>query len=669
MKLKTTPVLGTTSQTGWSRVFSNSDNSFVCLLTVSGQSARNVGLELFENLQNATIDSSEIAYQLLLDLQEKAQEKAVELELAAGFFEAERAVFACVKAQILLKRNEKVGLLLAASEDLKIIAGKPQVGDAYVFATSNATRFFPEIEQKLIQGFDVDTIVTSIIPGIHSLSDSSLSALLFIALEAESKSVDVELALQEELADYQQEVSRLEIKPAAQIASELDRNSLLEEPAQLSLGQKASKQFKLKIPQLPWRQSLAWLKKVLRIGATLGQKIFTKVKKSSQKFPQASRKFFEQDGIYVGQESRRRQLTRNLLIGALVAAPLIIFIFWYFLTARVQARLARSYLVPLQERLIQTKSKLEAEPLAARHETEIILEELDVLKEKFAKERFALKLVHSQADQASKFYESISGREEFQELPVFFDLRLVSADFISQAADASGKIAIFLDKEKNILVQLDLETLQAKELKGASGLKLNNLSFTGKQIYLLGQGIHSLDLNDQLAQLKIEGDSNREGNLISFFGDYLYVFNPDKRNLYRYAPGEEGEYSDPIGWLTDKQGLDFSLVKTMQIDGDIWLGTSDGAIWKFSRGENQDFTISGLKEVFSSPINLFTKEDLEYLYVLEPEKNRLVVLQKNGEFVKEIKSQTLSSTNQLIVNEAMKKAFGVSGSLLYEIEL
>jgi hypothetical protein len=52
------------------------------------------------------------------------------------------------------------------------------------------------------------------------------------------------------------------------------------------------------------------------------------------------------------------------------------------------------------------------------------------------------------------------------------------------------------------------------------------------------------------------------------FNTYLYVFNPQERNIYRYLQNAEG-LSDPIGWLTDKQGLEFDTITSMAIDGDV----------------------------------------------------------------------------------------------------
>ena len=77
-------------------------------------------------------------------------------------------------------------------------------------------------------------------------------------------------------------------------------------------------------------------------------------------------------------------------------------------------------------------------------------------------------------------------------------------------------------------------------------------------------------INGLYGQLKEEGDSDRGGTFLQVYSSYLYIFNPEKRNIYRYVV-KDGKLSEPIGWLIDKQNLDFTNIESMIIDGDVWL--------------------------------------------------------------------------------------------------
>jgi hypothetical protein len=110
-------------------------------------------------------------------------------------------------------------------------------------------------------------------------------------------------------------------------------------------------------------------------------------------------------------------------------------------------------------------------------------------------------------------------------------------------------------------------------------------------------------------------------------------------------------------------------LQSFAIDSDVWLTTKTGEIIRLRTGRKEAFTINGLKENFSSPITLYASDTTENLYILEPTKNRLVILTKEGEFLREVKSSTLASTNGLVVNEEAKKAFVISGALVFEVGL
>jgi hypothetical protein len=47
----------------------------------------------------------------------------------------------------------------------------------------------------------------------------------------------------------------------------------------------------------------------------------------------------------------------------------------------------------------------------------------------------------------------------------------------------------------------------------------------------------------------------------------------------------------------------------------------------------------------------------------------MVILSKNGEFLREVKSSTLAASTGIVASETLRKAFVLSGSLVYEINL
>jgi hypothetical protein len=192
-----------------------------------------------------------------------------------------------------------------------------------------------------------------------------------------------------------------------------------------------------------------------------------------------------------------------------------------------------------------------------------------------------------------------------------------------------------------------------------------------KFLYFLGQGLFRFTLSGtDVAKIVENPDATiTGGQSLGVFGSYVYVLNKEQNNVFRYTTNDEQLDSKPVAWVQTSEAVDFSTVQNFSIDGDVWFGTQDGQVRKFTSGKEASFTVSGLKEAFSTPITVFTKPDLQNLYILEPQKSRVVVLNKKGEFIKEVKSSTLAATTGVVASEKLGKAFALSGSLVFEINL
>jgi DNA-binding beta-propeller fold protein YncE len=107
----------------------------------------------------------------------------------------------------------------------------------------------------------------------------------------------------------------------------------------------------------------------------------------------------------------------------------------------------------------------------------------------------------------------------------------------------------------------------------------------------------------------------------------------------------------------------------MTIDGKIWVTTNNGGIFAFAQGTKQSFTVTGMLQPFNGPLMIYTSPDLPFLYVLEPSQQRLVILNKDGVYQKQIISKDLGVTTDLVVTEDGKTAYLLAGSSVYSVGL
>lgn len=356
------------------------------------------------------------------------------------------------------------------------------------------------------------------------------------------------------------------------------------------------------------------------------------------------------------------------LLGSIVAATL-----YFHVTRTKQMTEAATLIAPIETKMEGIKKNASQDPLGSRQQTEEVISQLELLLPTMKSKPITVHALQEELDKVRGFYNTISGKQEINILPTFFDLRLVQSDFLASKIAFSDQTLLFLDTGKKKLLSLDVTKKQPLDIPIGDVGQAKDFSYDSKNIFVLSNGIYQVNIGQSLAtassQIKTEDDANRDAQYIRMYGKNIYIFNKSKSTIYRYAPSDVGGYSAPITWLRPDQSVDLSTVSSFAVDGDIWVTNQNGKIHRFSAGQEVPFVSIGLKDDFTTPTTLFTNENLNNIYVLEPQKNRIVVLKKTGEFLNEIKSDNLATATALVANEQLQKIYVLSGSLVYEISL
>jgi hypothetical protein len=467
--------------------------------------------------------------------------------------------------------------------------------------THQATIHSELLTQQLTQGWDADTIVTSLLPSLHEQADSALSALAFVSVTGAATQPEIEPVAETDLTSSLLPELKPESEPETAVPSSPSFRQPLA-PSRRTLG--TAPRFTVP-PNISSGLTLA-LKKVVQWSLSFGSHLRHTSKVWQHSWQQTLPKAKQQIIIAIIGLG----LALSLLISGLV---------WF----------------------VHTKKSLG----------------------------------NSTANQTSAATPNSTTQNQPQELPVFFDLRLTEPNFLANRVIVAGSAAYFADLENKKIIQLDLTKKQSNLLPLGALTKLTDITLSGQFLYLLGGGLNRWDTQPASAtapaakNLKAEGDSDRDGTLLGSFGSYLYVLNPAKRNIFRFAVDKQDKVSDPVGWLVNKKGLDFPQLVSFAIDGDVWLTDKTGHVFKFTQGQPVDWQLNGLKTPLDSPVYAVTNDSLTKLYLLEPNHHRLLIIEKTGQLVKEIESPTLAAVTSLGVSESLQKAFAVSGSTVYEIQL
>ena len=249
---------------------------------------------------------------------------------------------------------------------------------------------------------------------------------------------------------------------------------------------------------------------------------------------------------------------------------------------------------------------------------------------------------------------------------LFIDLSLLSSGFeIGRLAASSETIAV-LSKSKDKVATVSVSNKKANIVSGPDDLKeIEDIAvYTDRIFALKGDGIYELGPKTEKV---IEKDWN-DGLIYAYAGN-IYILNKEKNQIYRF-PGTGTSFSSKQEWLVSEAKLDFSDVQNWVIDGNVWISYKDGTFSKLSQGSPQQFIPKGVYPSITNPSFIYTNEELENIYILEKDKNRIVVLKKNGEYHSQYISDKLKDADFVLASEKDKEIiFSGAEGRLYFIEL
>ncbi len=211
----------------------------------------------------------------------------------------------------------------------------------------------------------------------------------------------------------------------------------------------------------------------------------------------------------------------------------------------------------------------------------------------------------------------------------------VTTDFASPAPDEKFKSATYIEDEGQIAF-----------LAESSVWRFNPEGATIKKVEITPSG------------------EWEKGTQITSYVSNLYILDLETNQIKKHFP-TSGGYSRSVDWLETE--VDLSGAASLTIDSNIYVLKSDGTVYKFYVGEKEDFSITDLPDPLKDPSYIYTTLDLPNIYILDNGNKRVIVLDKEGNFVKQYVSFNFSDLKGLVYNTENKTIYILSGTKVYEI--
>ena len=155
-----------------------------------------------------------------------------------------------------------------------------------------------------------------------------------------------------------------------------------------------------------------------------------------------------------------------------------------------------------------------------------------------------------------------------------------------------------------------------------------------------------------------------DANIVDIFiyNNKLYTLDQKQQQLYKHAKTQTG-FDKGTPWLSNSQA-DLTSAVALAIDGDVFVLTSDNLL-KFLAGKLESFAISGLDPALINPTDLFTYNDVNNIYILEPTNQRVIVLSKAGELIQQYTATNWKKPTGMVVDEKNKMIFILDSNIVY----
>ena len=147
----------------------------------------------------------------------------------------------------------------------------------------------------------------------------------------------------------------------------------------------------------------------------------------------------------------------------------------------------------------------------------------------------------------------------------------------------------------------------------------------------------------------------------------FYFLDKKTCEIIKYSLLGGENWGSPKKWIKDKGPC--SEPKSMTVDGSVWILNGDNSILRYYAGSFQETIIP---DFFPFPENITqikTKADIPYLYLLEPVKKRVVIIDKKGKIIKQFQSEKFDNLKDVDVSQDGKTIYLLNSSTIYKLKL
>lgn len=276
----------------------------------------------------------------------------------------------------------------------------------------------------------------------------------------------------------------------------------------------------------------------------------------------------------------------------------------------------------------------------------------------------------------SGFEERIAKIEQALQKVTYLESPELIANLANQNTNAdlagltkAGDSLFAFDRQNQDLYQIKLTDKQTLGNQLVSNL--NHIqkiaAIDDKNIILLNNDKEFYRFN--LDKKAAESILNTESPVKDFclYGNKIYTLQLEKNQVYKHLPTTVG-YNQGSGWILDKADIKNSWALT--IDGGLYLLTNNNRLKYFSGNKFQEeIGLPEFNPALTDRAQIFTNADSTYVYILDPNGQRVIVVDKKGQLKIQYTSKEFTDLRAMAVAEKEKKIYLLSGNKVFGVDI
>lgn len=252
----------------------------------------------------------------------------------------------------------------------------------------------------------------------------------------------------------------------------------------------------------------------------------------------------------------------------------------------------------------------------------------------------------------------------------FFDTTLIKEGFNGTKIDFAENTLLITDANAPTLLRIILPEKTAAIASGGNKLpQFVSSAQSGKRLLVLTQdGLFSIDPDSGNPHELQKKDPvwGTPVDLASFAGN-VYVLDSAKGQIWKYSQTETGFGSAKNIIGSESESL-VQGVESLMIDGTFWM-THKNTILHVINSKVQQVVINNLDKPLGNYIRLASTAESQVIYILDRENKRIIVMNKEGNYVSQYASTSFGNVSSLALNQETKELYLLSGSKILKIPL